>query len=299
MTPTQELRAILDDQTLDPNGPELAQLERERRAVSSCLHFAFPGAGLELRIGGSLEKGTLVKAAYDLDLLATFHEGETIAGDTLKEIYENVAAALRSIFEVTDLSRTAIRLAASSGGNRPVPLKVEVIPGRFSHGKSGESRMYQTQGEKGHLKTDIDAQIRHVVRSGRQDALRIMKLVRLSYGLRIKQFVLDLLVIESLKGKAYGTLDAEVRDFMRVVVTSTSPPSVEDAGNPYGNDLSPLLNETVWRELQGVCRSILNQVDQIGWAAVLGVESPRRVAAPSILTGAAGASHGQTKPWSY
>lgn len=298
MTPTQELRAILEDQTLDPNGPENTQLERERKLVESCLRSAFPGAGLELRVGGSLEKGTLVKAAYDLDLLATFHEGETIAGDTLKEIYENVAAALGSAFEVKDLSRTAIRLAASSDGGRHVPLRVEVVPGRFSHGRSGESRMYQAQGEKGHLKTDLDEQIRHVVRSGRQDALRIMKLVRLFHGLRIKQFVLDLLVIECLAGKSYASLDAQVRDFLTIVATSTFTPRVEDPGNPFGNDLSPFLNETVWGELQRVCGSILDQVDRIGWATVLGVAPPRRVAAPSIITGAAAASHGQTKPWS-
>lgn len=298
MTPTQELRAILEDQTLDPNGPEIKQLERERRMVESCLWSAFTGAGLELRVGGSLEKGTLVKAAYDLDLLATFHEGETIAGDTLKDIYENVADALGSTFEVKDLSRTAIRLAASSDAGRLVPLRVEVVPGRFSHGRSGESRMYQAQGEKGHLKTDLDEQIRHVVRSGRQDALRIIKLVRLFHALRIKQFVLDLLVIECLGRKSYASLDAQVRDFMRIVVTSSSPPRVEDPGNPYGNDLSPLLNATVWAELQRVCHSILDQVDRVGWAAVLGVVPPSRVAAPSIITGVAAASHGQTKPWS-
>ena len=46
--------------------------------------------------------------------------------------------------------------------------------------------------------------------------------------------------------------------------------AIEDPANPTGNDLSDLLNETVWADLSAVAKSTLATLDSDGWEAIFG-----------------------------
>jgi hypothetical protein len=48
------------------------------------------------------------------------------------------------------------------------------------------------------------------------------------------------------------------------------PVAIEDPANPTGNDLSDLLNETVWADLSAVAKSTLATLENDGWEALFG-----------------------------
>src|SRR5262249_49414942 len=88
------LEAVLRSQTLAPDGDELKLVRDERKKVEALLRREFIDCLPTIRYGGSMAKGTMIKAAYDLDLPCYFGHDDDGAGKTLKEIYDNVKAAL-------------------------------------------------------------------------------------------------------------------------------------------------------------------------------------------------------------
>jgi hypothetical protein len=98
MNSAQRLRRVLDQQTLDADGPELTQIREQRAELETILRSAFPDAGLSIRYGGSKAKGTMIKAGYDLDAVAYFHHDNNAAGSTLPEMFRTVIEALDGRF---------------------------------------------------------------------------------------------------------------------------------------------------------------------------------------------------------
>ena len=143
------LEAVLRDQTLAPDGAELKTLREERRKVEALLRGEFKNSPPTIRYGGSMAKGTMIKAAYDLDLPCYFGHDDEGAGKTLKEIYDNVKAALDKEY-FTNPKTSAIRLRASSDRT---DFHIDVVPGRFVDGNDGDVFIHQASAEKGRLKT--------------------------------------------------------------------------------------------------------------------------------------------------
>lgn len=296
MTATDDLRQILDDQTLDPDGPELRALRGHRASVGTILKAAFPGADFTLRYGGSKAKGTMIKAAYDLDIVVYVHHGDTTVGRTLAEIYGAVHGALAPYYDLEEKT-SAIRLYASANGRRGDDLQIDVVPGRFVDDTQTDCFLYQASGEKGRLKTNLKTHIDHIRFSGVTDTLKLLKLTRVIYDLEIKQFALDLLGVELLKGTSGWPLGAQLAHVLTAVQESKTPIAIEDPANPSGNDLSGLLRPSVWNELSTVAGQVLNGTAASSWAQVLGEPKAFTPTSPAILSTAAEAVYAPTKPW--
>jgi tRNA nucleotidyltransferase (CCA-adding enzyme) len=69
MTLTDYLNNILKSQTLDENSEELKRLRAHRQDVEAVLRSAFSESAPTIRYGGSIAKKTLIKDAYDLDII--------------------------------------------------------------------------------------------------------------------------------------------------------------------------------------------------------------------------------------
>src|SRR3989442_949085 len=96
MNENEYLAAILKQQTLAPDSPELNALQEHRAKVETLLRDYFKASSPSIRYGGSKAKGTMIKDAYDLDMTCYFGHDDVLAGQTLEDIYGNTRKALES-----------------------------------------------------------------------------------------------------------------------------------------------------------------------------------------------------------
>jgi len=288
MTPNEYLSKTLEQQTLAEESDELKQLRDRRKEVEDVLRKDF-GASPNIRYGGSKSKGTMIREAYDLDIICYFPRDDDDAGGNLETIFENVKKSLAKTYIVLPKT-SAIRLQSQNYQD----FHVDVVPGRFVDDKKEEAFLHRTTGEKKRLKTNLDVHIEHVKGSGVVPAIRLMKLWRVRSGLSIKHFGLELLSIETLKDKKAANLDTQLQHAWRTLRDDVDSIKIEDPANPNGNDLSELLGDTVRQELSTTASHTLATIEREGWDSVFGkvagsddsnraavIEAARSVSAPS------------------
>ena len=298
MTANDYLAKVLASQTLAEDSEELKALQERRAAVEKVLRDHFEGCSPTIRYGGSKAKGTLIKEAYDLDIICYFPHDDTAAGETLEDIYNNTRKALETQYFVVPKA-SALRVKDRKPSTGAADFHIDVVPGRFTDDSKTDVFLYQSRGEKGRLKTNLDTHIEHVKESGVTDAIRLLKLWKVRNGLGIRTFVLELLAVKLLKGKSASALATQLKDVWKEVRDNVDALSVEDPANPTGNDLAELLNTAVRSELSTVARRTLNAIEECGWEAAFGsVEEKGDREKREGLRRAAAAVVAPTKPWS-
>jgi hypothetical protein len=296
MTTQEYLDSILAAQKLTDDGDELKDLKQHREDVEGLLTDAFKDSSPTIRYGGSKAKGTMIKDSYDLDIICYFPSDETDAGDSLETIYNNVKKALEDKYYL-EQKTSALRLRSKDEQGRHRDFHIDVISGRYVDGDSGDCYIYQTNGDKERLKTNLDVHIAHVRDSGVIEAIKLLKLWRIRKGIQIKQFVWELLVIKLLDGMAEDGLEDQLRHVWEELRDSTDPISVEDPANPNGNDLSGILSAQ-WPWIKASANVTLSSIDSAGWESVFGKPmTGDRAQRVSRLTQAAGAATVVTKQW--
>ena len=298
MTDNEYLAKKLEEQTLQEGSAELKDLNKRGKEVQDLLTKHFSNSDPTIKYGGSKAKGTMIREAYDLDIICYFPREDDDAGKTLKEIYEETEKALQGDYRV-ERKPSALRLHDKAGSEPGLDFHIDVVPGRYIDGDSGDVYIHQHGAEKERLKTNIEKHIAHVKGSGVIDAIRLMKLWRCRNGLTIKHFVLELLVIDLLGSKKGSSLTAQLTHVWMKFRDESDKLSVKDPANE-NNDLSQLLNAGVRAELSAVARSTLNLIDNSGWEAVFGKlqTSESSEAKQSKLQAAVASVSTPTKPWS-
>lgn len=296
MSRTSDLHALLGAQRIPQDSPEMQELQGHRAAVETAIRAAFPAAKMSIRYGGSKIKGTMIKERYDLDIIAYAHHDEKGLGGTLQEIFENTGRAL-SLAYFVEPRTSALRLYAKQNSMRGNRLHIDVVPGRFVDESCGDTFLHQNDGQKSRLKTNLQVHIDHIRNSGVIDGLKLGKLIRVRHDLDIKQFALDLLIIELLKGKQGDSLDNQLTSVLSSFAEAESLPAIEDPANPTGNDLSGLLGANILSELKIVGTSMLKSAEQSGWAKAFGEPDDLGPARTTVITRAAESVDAPTKPW--
>lgn len=299
MSKTDEkyLTDVLYSQSLDDDSQEMEDLRHQRDAVEAILKQGFPTA--TIRYGGSKAKGTLIKEAYDLDLVCYFPHNETAAGATLKDLYQNVSKRLSEKY-LTDPKTSAIRLLSAEAKTKETYTHIDVVPGRYTDSTNSDCYLYQNGGDKERLKTNLDTHITHIRDSGVTDALKLLKLWRVLNGLDVKQFAFELLGVEVLKDKKNATLADQLDHFFDTVSQSDNPIKIEDPANPTGNDLMPIL-ASAWPSLQKVANQTLETIQNSGLDSVYGDTGATEDSSTVEQLSAAihiAKQHQPTKPWS-
>lgn len=298
MTDNEYLAKKLDEQTLKEGSAELKDLDKRGDEVKTLLENHFTDSDPTIKYGGSKAKGTMIKEAYDLDIISYFPRDDEEAGKTLKEIYEETERALQEHYRV-ERKPSALRLRDKGGSDPGFDFHIDVVPGRYIDGDSGDVFIYQHAAEKERLKTNIETHIAHVQNSGVIDAIRLMKLWRCRNGLTIKHFALDLLVIALLSGKRSASLTSQLTHVWTKFRDESDGLSVSDPANE-NNDLSELLNSGVRSQLATVARATLSLVEDSGWEAVFGklAEDGANGEKKAKLQAAVASVTTPTKPWS-
>jgi hypothetical protein len=266
MSANDYLQAVLAGQTFEADSEELKQLREKRAEVEAILRGAFPGADLTIRFGGSKAKNTMIRESYDLDVISYFGHEETVAGETLEAIYNSVKDILSAHY-VVEPKTTALRLYDT--GESRVDFHIDVVPGRFTDDKKGDTFLYQPHGPKKRLKTNLQVHIEHVRDSGLTDTIKLVKLWKVRNGVAIKGFILELLVIEVLAASKGQPLEEQLLLFWKCLRDEIDNLTVEDPANPHGNDLSELF-DLKKPGLKFAAEATLQTIEQSGWEAVFG-----------------------------
>ena len=259
MNGNQYLQDLLVSQELTEGCPELVALDKERDEVDRLLREKYPYSNLTFTHGGSRAKGTMIRDDYDLDEVVYFENEDTAAGETLEEIYEDVATLLEESYSVRR-KRSALRLRSADGKK---DLKVDVVPGRYIDATKTDVFLHQNEGDKERLKTNLEVHISHIRNSGCTDEIKLAKLWRTRNDIRMKTFPLELLVIEVLNGNSAGNLEDRFRRVLEAFADDMDSLTIEDPANPSGNDLSSCLTDKLRDELSSTARDTLDTVDSV------------------------------------
>lgn len=226
------LQQLLKDQVLSP--AEVSALEVHREEVEKYLRKEF-GAEPVIRYGGSKAKNTMVKECYDLDIICYFPGTNQ---DSLAEIRKKVFTHLDKEYKLKDKT-TAIRILDLKHPVHPAEYHIDVVPGCFVDGKSGDAYLPLTKGDKKYLKTNIDKHVEAVSKSDCREIIKLGKIWAKRHGIDFRTFVLENFIIDKLadfqgkdnleKSFAY-VLNALSNDFLGAKIV--------DPANPTGNIIS-------------------------------------------------------------
>jgi hypothetical protein len=298
MTNEEYLTKILESQSLASDGEEMKALRQHRDDVEKLLLTEFKESSPAIRYGGSKAKGTMIKECYDLDVICYFESGDTSAGETLADIYKNVRMALQRAYLVQEKS-SALRLRSNEMATYRTDFHVDVVPGRFTDDSKEDAFLYISSGEKQRLKTNLNTHIEYVRDSGFTDAIRLVKLWNVRQGLRVRSFVLELLVIKILEDTAKKELESQLEGVWEFMRDRKDGLCVEDPANPKGNDLSTCLDESVKGSLQSVATQTLSTLIYAGWESVFGpAEVTSKGARVAAIRSAAASISSPARPWS-
>jgi hypothetical protein len=296
MTADEYLSEVLASQALGDDSDELKALQTHRADVEKLIRDNFKNTALTIRYAGSKAKGTMNKESYDLDIISYVASGDSTAGETLENIYENHKKALGKKY-IVEPKGSALRIKGCDPVNLGVDFHIDVVPGRFTDDTKTDAYLYQSGGDKTRLKTNLDVHLDHVRNSGVIDAIRIAKLWRVRNGLPIRTFVLELAVIKLLKDQKKKSLSAQMEHFWTELRDNSANLCIEDPANPNGNDLSKCLDDNLKSQLASVAKRTLEQIKSSGWEAVFGnVQKQEKAARIEILRSAAAVAT-PSRPW--
>jgi hypothetical protein len=297
MSANDYLYDILASQALGDESDEVKALQKHRADVEKLLCDHFKYSSPTIRYAGSKAKGTMNRESYDLDIICYFASGDTSAGDTLQDVYENTQGALGKKYLI-EQKGSALRLKSCDPDTLGVDFHIDVVPGRFTDDTKTDAYLYQSTGDKKRLKTNLDVHLKQVKESGVIDSIRLAKLWKVRNGLPIRTFVLELAVIKLLKGKAKKELSEQMEHLCTELRDNSANLSVEDPANPNGNDLSKELDDNLKIQLASAAKRTLAQIGLSGWEAVFGeAEKKEKAEKVQLLRSAASVAVAPARPW--
>ncbi len=268
MNKNDYLQKILEEQTFESTDQELKDLRQRRKEIEKLLLEKFAGSTISIRWGGAMAKGTMIRESYDGDMTCYFENDDTAAGDSLVDIFDNVAKALEVEYMV-QRKTSAIRVKEKSSPNRGKDIHIDVVPGRYTDDTKTDVFIHQNGGTKDRLKTNLNVHIDHIKGSGVADVIRLMKLWNVRNGIGVKTFVLELLTVKLLESKKSNSLSGQLEHVWSEFRDNAENLAVEDPANPNGNDLKPALDACRW-SLSSIARTTIANIESQGWESVFG-----------------------------
>ncbi len=269
MTIEEYLNKILTTHKLTQNSLEMDGLRKERVKIEKLLNVEFAASSPTIKYGGSKAKNTMIKDSYDLDIICYFDSDCDSAGGNLKEIFNNVKAALEGVYFVEE-KRSALRLRSKDVFQ--ADFHVDVVPGRYVDDSKEDCYLHQAEGEKCRLKTNLDKHISHIRDSKLTDIISLLKLWKTRSGLELKTFVLELLVVKYVdptKLDKDKPLKSGLLEFWNCIDQQETL-VVIDPANPEGNDLSPIFTASNKELLKMFTRQALDNYNKGNLMAIFG-----------------------------
>jgi hypothetical protein len=169
----------------------LDTLQRLRAEIEAVLRRHF---GNEPRVyyGGSYGKDTMVREAYDLDVVLYFPHTEA---RSLRDLFVATNSALVAARYTVHPRTVALRLPYQGG------FHIDVVPGRAQDTTFRYATLFKNQNPPSTLQTSLKVHIDAVRKTGIRDFVKLTKLWRLRRRLTWSTFPLELAVAQALQGR--------------------------------------------------------------------------------------------------
>ena len=186
MSNHEYLLDLLTDQNLE--SASLSTLQKLRDQIEAVLRGKY-GSTPRVYYAGSYGKNTMIKEAFDLDIVLYFPYIETAS---LANIYTSVWRTLEFHKYVVKPKTVALRLLYKGG------FHIDVVPGRAQDSKFYYATLYK-HGENSTMQTSLKKHIETV--QPVKGTVRLMKLWKVRKALEWQTFALEQTVVRALTGK--------------------------------------------------------------------------------------------------
>lgn len=193
MTASEYLQGLLLKYAVD-NGPFSPLRELARVQIFPAVKSWAGDYFRDCSYAGSFAKSTGNNCSTDLDIFISLKSN----APELKKIFESLHERARN-------EGWAPRMQNVSIGTTISGRSVDLVPGRVQDGYQNWHSIYRRRSDSWTL-TNIDSQIQLVIKSGRAQEIRLAKLWRLRAGFDCPSFLIELAVIEALRGRPVGDL---------------------------------------------------------------------------------------------
>lgn len=171
--------------------PALDTLQRLRGEIETVLR-RHVGTAPRFYYGGSYGKDTMIREAYDLDIVLYFPHTDTTP---VRDLFLATNTALVSAGYKVRPRTVALRLPYQGG------FHIDVVPGRAQDVTFRYATLFKNQNPASTLQTSLKVHIDAVRKTGIRDIVKLVKLWRLRRGLSWSTFALEIAVAQALQGR--------------------------------------------------------------------------------------------------
>ena len=189
MTSHEHLLGLLASQAMPPQ--VIATLQSLREQIEGVLRRQFGGVP-RFYYGGSYGKDTMIREAYDLDIVVYFPHTDT---RSVGSIFTAAGTALVSAQYTVRARTVALRLPYQGG------FHIDVVPGRAQDATFRYATLFKNQAPSSTLQTSLKVHIDAVRKTGIRDLVKLTKLWRLRKRLAWSTFALEIAVAQALQGR--------------------------------------------------------------------------------------------------
>lgn len=173
--------------------------------------------------GGSYGKHTMIREAFDLDLVVYFpHTDQRSLANIFGAVHEALVAGKYIVHPQT----VALRLPFKGG------FHVDVVPGRAEDGSFQYANLYKRSQPPAELRTSLKVHIDAVRRTGLGPIVRLLKLWRLRQGVLLKTFALELLAARVMANQQPGDYGNAVATILQFIEKEIPAIRLVDPANP-------------------------------------------------------------------
>ena len=198
MTGTEYLTRILLRETV--NTRPLSPIRGVQTLLMPLIREWAGNVLLNVHPSGSFLKGTAVLSGTDIDLFISISEGCT---DTLKDVYEKLFRRLTEKGYSPKKQNVSINIRVGT-------YSVDLVPAKRQNGTGTDHSLYRRRVGSW-TKTNVLIHAAHVIRAGRQQETRVIKLWRNQKSIDFPSFYLELAVIRALDGWSASNTSLESR----------------------------------------------------------------------------------------
>jgi hypothetical protein len=261
------LKNLLISQELTPE--QERTLQAHKKEVTDFLNIEFGDDAPKIKYAGSREKGTMIRDNYDLDIVCYFPSTDA---RSLKEIRDDVSVHLNKKYMMQEKA-SAERILNLKDSTAPHSYHIDVVPGRFI-ADTDDVFIYLAEGDKDYLKTNLKTHIETIVNSECVPVIRLAKIWAHRNKLEIKTFVLELFVVDALKGsRTKNDLKVSFLKVMEEMKNRFTTAMIEDPANT-NNVVSRLVPSSSKIIVARAAETAFNKLDGsnelLDWKTILG-----------------------------
>lgn len=214
--------------------PVIIGLEQKVQTLIPSITMWANGHQFDLKLSGSLAKGTGITGTTDMDLFISLHPSVSSC-NTLENVYNTLGNRLRCAgYAVREQN---VSIGIDHGG-----LKMDLVPGVKHHPLGFDHSLWKRKSQTW-TKTNINNHIDRISNSGRILDIKAIKVWRKLRGLEFPSFYLELSVVEALKGKLLANNpSSNFIDIMNYLATDFVRRIIKDPANS-ANDVSDELTQ--------------------------------------------------------